>query len=68
MTGDTWLRGWYDPCLIDIWEEFISSWSDEPVFDRAFVFFAPGYYSRLDAQNLVLEQYLVSRPAFCTIK
>ena len=66
-TARTWLHGWYDPCLVDIWEEFVASWTDEPAANKACVFFPAGYYSRQEAEELINQHYAASRPAFCAL-
>ena len=52
----TWLHGWYDPELIDYWEEFIADWEEAPFEELGFVYFPPSHYSQVEARAHLARQ------------
>ena len=48
-----WLSGWYDPELIDYWEEFVAGWEETPPEEMSYVYFPPSHYSHAEAKSFV---------------
>ncbi len=53
LDDDVWLNGWYDPTLIDDWELFVSSWSEDDEAEMGFVYLPPGQYSHEEVWELI---------------
>lgn len=53
-----WLSGWYDPDLIDFWEEFVAGWENMPLADLGYVYFPAALYSQKEAKRFMESQIL----------
>jgi len=53
-----WLSGWYDPELIDLWEEFVADWEELSLPEMGYVYFPPSHYSHAEARSFMESQSL----------
>ncbi|MHB1325537.1 MAG: hypothetical protein ACYDGS_10325 [Thermoleophilia bacterium] len=53
-----WLSGWYDPELIDFWEEFVAGWEEALLPEMGYVYFPPSHYSHTGARSFMERQVL----------